>query len=177
MEPQKIYKERFISKLVELGFKIQDEGDNTFRLNLNKDGLNPITVKLIASEPISKRKHGSKNDIKIQAIGYFRFILSTECKEPNFYTFAFSNSTDRKIEFAIIQYEDLKNRLNARKRITRNNEESELKFWMMPERMVLETSCMGCEGEFWLVGGRMAENTDRDYTQYLNHWEQLCITV
>lgn len=175
MDTQYIYyKERFISKLILLGFKIQDEGDNTFRLNLDEDGLKIITAKLIGSEPINERKHGTKNNTEIKSIGYFKFKLSPECIEPTFYIFAFSNISDNKVEFIIVPCNELRNRLNQRKCITDKDQETELKFWLLPpENDLFETTFLGAEGEWYFIAGRMAENTVLDYTKFLNGWGQL----
>ena len=177
MDTQYIYyKERFRSKLNVLGFKIQDEGDNTFRLNLDEDGLKIITAKLIGSEPINERKHGTKNNTEIKAIGYFKFKLSPKGLEPNFYLFAFNNFLDNRVEFIIVSFTELKNKLNHRKCITGNDQETELLLWLMPDGNVFEATNFGAEGEWFFLAGGMAQNTHWDFTKFRNAWDVLTLT-
>ena len=173
MEVDKIYKERLKSKLIELGFTIYEEGNNTFRLNLNEHNLNGILVKLITSEPINDRIHGTKNGTPIKAIGYFKFKLPHEENESDFCIFAFTSMSDNKIEFVIISSTELKNKLKQRKRITGEYQDKELQLWLLPDGFVFETTNIGAEGDWWFVGGRMAKDTNMDYTPFLNQWKLL----
>lgn len=173
MEVEKIYKEILLSKLIEIGFKIRKENDNTFRLNLNEDDLNGVAIKLIASEPINERIHGTKNGTLIKAIGYFKFKLPYEENEPNFYIFAFTGMSDNKTEFVIIPFTELMNRLSQRKCITGEHQDIELQLWLLPDGFVFETTNIGAEGDWWFIGGRMAIGTQKDFTQFLNQWQTL----
>jgi hypothetical protein len=177
MEDQNNYQIEFSRKLNELGFAIHEGFDNTFRLNLNEHNQKGIAVKLITSEAINERIHGTKNGTPIKAIGYFRFKLPNEDNEPNFYIFAFSNTIDNKVEFVIVPTYELKNRLNQRKCNTDKDQETELKFWLLPpENYLFETTYFGGEGEWWFLAGRMAKNTFWDYSKFLNHWEDVTLT-
>ncbi|MDD2307704.1 MAG: hypothetical protein PHP53_23575 [Prolixibacteraceae bacterium] len=174
MEDQNIYQIEFSKKLNELGFAVHEGFDNTFRLNLNEDDLKGIAVKLITSEPINERIHGTKNNTEIKAIGYFRFNLSPESIELNFYLFAFNNAIDDKVEFVIVPTYELRNRLNQRKCNTDMDQDMEVKFWLLPpENYLFETTYFGGEGEWWFIGGRMGKNTNMDFTQFLNQWQTL----
>lgn len=158
-------------KLNELGFAIHEESDSIFCLNLNKDDMNSLTVKLVVSKPINERIHGPKNNSAVTAIGYFKFQHKNS--EPDFYIFAFTNKSNNKIEFVIVPLTELENRLFRRKCITDMNQEAELRFWLLPNKMVFDTTNLSTEGEWYFIGGRMAENTYWDYTHFLNRWEQL----
>lgn len=173
MEDQNIYQIEFSRKLNELGFTIHEGFENTFRLNLNENDLKVIGVKLIGSEPINERIHGTKNGTPIKAIGYFKFKLPHEENEPNFYIFAFTGMSDNKIEFVIISFTELKNRLNQRKCNTGAYQDKELQLWLLPDGYVFETTNIGAEGDWWFVGGRMAIGTPKDFTQFLNQWHLL----
>lgn len=173
MEVINIYQKEFRRKLLELGFIIREVSENTFRLDLNKDRLNTITAKLIGSKPIIEKLHGSKNNIEIKAIGYFKFKLPPENNEPNFYIFAFGNPVDNKIEFVIVSFTELRNRLNQRKCITDKDHETELKLWLLPDYDLFDTTNFGAEGEWYFIGGKLAQNTNWDYTSFLNGWDLL----
>jgi len=167
-------------KLVEHGFDILNEGINISRLKLYGDHSREITVQLIVSEPIDELIHGSQNENEIQAIGFFRFVIPSEEKEPDFYIFAFLNQPDSKVEFIIIPSAELKNRLRNRELIPVDNPEIEIVFWLMPDSCLYETTNIGAEGEWYYlskgINGRMTDGTDWDYTEFLNHWDRLTIT-
>ena len=159
--------------MAELGYTILQERDNTFSLNLNEVNSRQIKIRLIVSEPIIKRIHGSKNNTEIKSIGYFNFKLAPEAFEPNFYIFAFTNTRDNKVEFVVVPYPELKNRIVLKKCNTNYDQEIELKFWLLPDNLVFDSSGLGAEGEYWFIGGRMAINTYSDFTSFLDGWNQL----
>lgn len=168
MEVEKIYKEILLSKLIEIGFKIRKENDNTFRLNLND--LNSLAIKLIVSEPIIERLHGTKNNTPIQAIGYFRFKFPRDYQHPNFYIFALSNINVSNIQFVIVPSDELIYRFKNRNFRTDNEQLNEFKLWHLPDGQIFDATNLGTEGEYWFIGGKMAEDTIMDYTNYLNNW-------
>lgn len=159
----------FENTLAEQGFTFQVDPDNIYSISQVDKPDRKVTAKLICSEPINEKLHGTKNDTEIKAIGYFRFKLSPESTEPNFYFFAFNNNQDNKTEFVIIPNEELKNRLSQRKRIT-DNQKTELILWLMPGGYVFDATNIGAEAEWYFIAGRMAVNTIGDYTIFLNHW-------
>jgi hypothetical protein len=169
----KILRETFENTLAEQGNSYQHDADNNYSIASNNKHDRITTAKLIGSEPINERKHGTKNNTEIKAIGYFRFKLSPEGIEPNFYIFAFNNEVDNKVEFVIVPTDELRNRLNQRKCNTDKDQEIELLFWLMPDGYVFEATYFGGEGEWYFIGGRMAENTVWDYTKFRNHWNRL----
>ena len=167
-----IFRKTFEDTLDEHGNSYQQYADNIYSI-APKNKPDRITIaKLIGSEPIDEKRHGTKNDTEIKAIGYFRFKLSSEGIEPNFYIFAFSDYSDHRVEFVIIPFSELKSRLNKRKCITDKDQDTELRFWLLSDDLVFESN-FGAEGEFWFVNGRMAKNTVWDYTPYLNWWDSL----
>jgi hypothetical protein len=165
-----IFRKALDDGLTEHGFYYQHDADNNYSIASNNKPDRITKAKLIGSEPIIEKLHGSKNNTEIKGIGYFRFKLSPEGIEPNLYIFAFNNEVDNKVEFVIVPSFELRNRLNQRKCITDCNQETELLIWLMPDGYVFE-SCFGGEGEWWFLAGRMAKHTQWDYTSYLNSWD------
>ena len=169
-----IFRKTFADTLDEKGFAFQYDVDNMlYFITHNNTSDRITTAKLIVSELVIERIHGSKNNTDIKSIGYFNFQLPSEGKETDFYVFAFSNTPDKKVEFVVITCTELINRLDSKKCNTNSNQETELKFWLLPDNLVFDTTNFGAEGEWWFVGGRMAENTNWDYTPFLNGWDQL----
>jgi hypothetical protein len=176
MGKENIYKVALNEKLVELGFDILDEGNNTSRLNLYDDPSNEITVQLIGSEQIDELLHGSHNGNETRAIGLFRFAIPSVGIEPEFFIFSFTNKSSRKIEFIIIPSAEIIRRLIKKFGLI-NNQEIEIVFWLMPDSCLYEATQTGVEWEWYYmskgINGRMADGTDWDYTEFHNHWDRL----
>lgn len=167
------FRSAFETTLDEQGLTFQVDADNTYLIACSNKPDRITTAKLICSEPINERKHGTKNNTEIKAIGYFLFNFSLGAMLPDFYSFAFFNAIDNKVDFVIIPTVELRNRLGQRKCITDKNQHPGLKFWLLPDNMLFETSNFGAEGEWWFIAGRMAKNTSWDYTMFLNDWISL----
>jgi len=166
-----IFRKTFEDTLDEQGYSYQYYADNIYFIAPNNIPDRITTAKLICSDPIIEKLHGSKNDNEIKTIGYFRFKFPIEGKVQDFYIFAFNNNHDKKVEFVIIPCSELKNRIALRKCITTNNQDIELRFWLLPEGNVFDTTNFGAEGEWYFIAGRMAKNTILDYSEFLNKWE------
>jgi hypothetical protein len=158
--------------LKDRGFYHKHGANNIYSIASNNKPDRITTAKLIGSEPIIEKLHGSKNNTEIKAIGYFKFKLSPEGNDPNFYIFAFSNNPDKKVEFVIVPCNELKNRITSRKCNTDKDQETELQLWLLPP-YIFETTHFGGEGEWWFLAGRMAKNTIWDYTSFLNGWNRI----
>jgi hypothetical protein len=173
------YTDDLFRKALEDGLKghglcYQHDADNIYSITSNIKPDRITTAKLISSEPIIEKLHGSKNNTEIKAIGFFRFKLSPEVIEPDFYIFAFKNIADNKVEFVIVPSDELRSRLNQRKCITDCNQETELQLWLLPPvNYIFETTYFGGEGIWWFISGRMAKNTIWDYTEFRNDWNRL----
>ena len=174
------FKTAFEDALDEHGAIFQNDESDIYSIAQISMPERIITARLIGSEPTDERIHGAKNNTKIKAIGYFKFKLSLEDHEPNFFVFAFRNIPDNKIEFAVIPYTELKKRLKLRTSFTAKDYWTELKFWLMPpENYLFETTNLGAEGEYWFVGGKLFRYMQweyTDYTEFLNGWNVLNLT-
>ena len=170
-----IFRKALEDSLKEHGLSYQIDADNIYSIASKNKHDRLTTAKLIGSEPILEKLHGSKSNTEIKAIGYFRFELSPEGIEPNFYIFAFSNTADNKVEFVIVPTDELINRLNQRKCITDKDQETELLLWLLPDALIFEVTFFGGEGLWWFIDGRMAKNTIWDYTIFRNHWNRFLV--
>jgi hypothetical protein len=169
-----IYMAAFKETLEKFGFNIQDEKNDILRLNLNGDHSKTLTAQLIVSEPIDESIHGSHNGNEIQAIGYFKFRLPPPgVSEQDFFIFGFQNQPNDRVEFIIIQTDKFIRRLQSKNRTKKEDQVIELQFWLMEDNYVFETNGISAEGEWWFINGRMAEQTEWDYSKFLNNWEIL----
>ena len=170
-------KSEFEKKLIKLGLSYSNQPDDFYILHRNNDFGRTIKVQLICSAPTNKVIHGSNNGNEIQAIGYFKFRLSTEDKRPDFFILSFQNTSNHCVEYIIISPKELKRRLIEKNRISNNNQEMEMVFWLMPDNYLYETTDIGIEGEWFYmskgINGRMKDVTDWDYTKFLNDWKRL----
>lgn len=156
--------------LVEHGLSYQIDSYNIYSIVPKNKPDQIRTAQLIGSEQIEESKHGSKNNTKIKAIAYFIFDLSPVERESDFYIFTFNNTTDNKVEFIIIPTDEFKHRIASRKCNMDKDQQTDLKFWLLPDNLVFDTTNLGAEGEWWFIAGRMAKNSMRDYTIFLNNW-------
>ena len=170
-------KTEFERKLKELGFSYQCNTDGLYIMRLNNDPDRIINAQLALSEPVDEVIHGSRNNNKTQAIGLFKLRLPAEVKEQDFLILVFQNTNNLCVEYIIIPPKELKRRLFDSNRVSIDNRELEMVFWLMPENQLYETNDIGVEAEWYYlskgVHGRMADQTEWDYSEFLNGWDRL----
>lgn len=163
-------------KLTEFGFSYKCNTDGIYILR-NNDTDHIVHAHLTLSEPVDEVIHGSRNNNKIQAIGSFRLRFPPDNITPEFLILAFQNISRHCVEFIIIPSKELKRRLLSRDRISTDNQEVEIVFWLMPDNCLYETTNVGVEGEWFYiskgVNGRMADSSNWDYTEYHNNWKTM----
>jgi hypothetical protein len=166
----------FENKLIELGFSYQCYPGDFYILCRNNDADIIIKAQLICSESSDELIYGSHNGIVIQSIGYFKLKLPTEVKEPDYFILAFQNATNHSVEFIVTTPKELKKRLIRKNLITIDNNNLELVFWLMPDNFLYNATNLSIESEWYYlskgVNGRMVDNTDWDYTEFLNAWDR-----
>jgi hypothetical protein len=170
----------FENKLFVLGISYQCNTDGLYVLYKNNVTNSILNAQLICSEPVDESKLGSLNGNVIQSIGHFKLKLPTEVQEQDFIILAFPNTNSHCVEFIIIPVIELIKSLNRENRISSDNLEIEMVFWLMPDNHVYETTDIGVEGEWYYLSkglnGRMADGSSRDYSKFLNDWVGLNIT-
>jgi hypothetical protein len=170
-------KTEFERKLKELNFSYQCNTDGLYIMRLNNDPNRIINAQLALSEPVDEVIHGSRNNNKTQAIGLFKLRLPPEIKEKDFLILAFQNTNNHCVEFIIIPGRDLIKRLNMEHRISIDNREIDMIFWLMHDNHLYESTSIGVEGEWYYLSkgahGRMADQTVWDYTEFFNDWDIL----
>lgn len=167
---ENIYSALLERKLVDLGFSIQNDGNDIFRLNLNEDYSKTLTVKLIRSQIIDYSIHGSHNNTPIKSIGYFCFNFPPPGNKPDYFIFSFINTLEKRVEFIIIPNYELRSRLSINH--STNDIEIEIMFWLLPDNSLYNATNIGGEGEYVLILGGMSK-TKWDFTSFFNSWEIL----
>ena len=170
-------KQGFEKKLKELGFSFQVIPYDFYILSPLNDVEKTIKIQLIYSEAADKRKYGSHNNNEIESIGLYKFKLNPSESQSDFIVFAFRNSKKERIEFVIIPTDELNQRLTKEYRTTNGTHKHKIVFWLMPDNCLYECTNLGIEGEWFYMSkgqnSRLADQTEWNYTEYLNRWDRL----
>lgn len=171
----------FVKKLKEHGFSYQWLHDDFYILSRSDDEGHKIKVQLISAEPVLEVLRMSPNGNKLQAVGSFKLILMNIIKDNDIFIFAFENTTNRCVEFIIISSIEFKRRLTESYRLSTDNPIINIVFWLLADgyndNKLYETTDVGIEWEWYFLSkgeiGRIVDNTDLDYTEFLNNWDKL----
>ena len=173
----KLHKTAFLKHLKEHDLSIYFHRNDHYILIKGGDSSRIASVKLICSTKIDQAVHGSHNGNEIASIGYFKFIIPKWEDHFNFYVLAFVNATKTDSEFVIVSDEVLRSRLTKLNRIPSSGKKAELTLWLMPDQCVYDCTNISVEGEWYYLskgeGGRMADGSEMDYSEYLNNWNGL----
>lgn len=167
----------FEKKLHQLGVSYRIPDGDIYSITKQSGSGNHLIVRLISSLPVDKLVHGSKNGNDVQAIGLFKFKFSSSCQEPDIFVFSFQNTVTNQPEFIIITNNEFLRRLGKSNIKPITYKKVEIVFWFMQDGFIYETTNISPEGEWYLIskgtGGRMVDRTAKDYTPFLNNWDQL----
>ena len=171
----------FEKKLKGNGFSYQWHSDDFYILSRNEDVGLKIKVQLISAEPMLEVLRMSHNGNKLQAVGSFKLKLMNMTEGNDIFIFAFENTINQCVEFIIISSKEFKRRLTESYRISRDNHVLNMVFWLLADghndNKLYETTDVGIEWEWFFLSkgekGRMIDNTDLDYTEFLNNWDKL----
>jgi hypothetical protein len=166
----------FEKKLKEIGFSFQCH-TGLYILSPNNNDSRTINIQLIYSEPVDPLKYGSNNGIEIESIGLYKFKLNPSESQSDFIAFALRNSKKERIEFVIIPTDELNQRLTKEYRTTNGTHKHKIVFWLMPDNCLYDCTNLGIEGEWFYMSkgqnGRLADQTEWNYTEYLNRSDRL----
>ncbi len=136
-----------------------------------------ITAQYVTSSPVDKNIHGSKNNTSIDTVA--RFLLpDLQLKSPpRFFIFPLHNKSKGTLNFAIVPSQILIERAHNKFNPEIIKPPIEMVFWLMPDDCLYDCTNISFEGEWFFMSkggnGRMADNTDRNYTSFLNNWRLL----
>jgi hypothetical protein len=174
---KKVYRTIFLEALRQNGLTVYFNKNNFFILIKGNDSSRIVAIEFVTSTRVKQEIHSSPNGNILSGIGRFKFTIPKWENKINFYVFAFLNTPNREIEYVIVSDEVLRARLKNRNHFPEKGEKAELTLWMMQDKKVYDTEDLSIEGEWYLLspgsGGRMADGTDMDYTEYLNNLKSL----
>lgn len=173
----KLHRQAFLKAVKEHDLSVYFHRNDHYILTKGGDSSRIVSIQLICSTKINPVVHGSSNGNEIDSIGHFKFTIPKWEEHFNFYVFAFVNATKTDSEFVIVSDEVLRSRLDKLNRIPASGEKAELTLWLMPDHCVYDCTNISIEGEWYWhskgVNGRMADNTEWDYSKHLNNWEEI----
>ena len=170
-------KAQFEKKLIEQGFSFKCHTDDYYILSHKNDDMGNVTVQFIYSELPDEVIQISNNGNEIEAIGHFNLKLLNQIEDSDFLILAFQNTNNQSVNFIIIPRFELIKRLYKDNRISNVTQIIETVFWLLPDHCLYDCTDLGTEGEWFYMSkgtnGRMADNTEMNYTEFLNNWNVL----
>ena len=174
---KQVYRSSFFEKLREFGLTVYSYRNNFFILIKGNDSSRIVCVEFVSSARVKSEIHRSPNGNILSGIGRFKFTIPKWEEKVNYYIFAFLNTPNREIEYIIVPNAILRNRFQNQNRLPTGAQKAELTLWLMPDRKVYDTTDLSMEGEWYTLskgtGGRMADGTEMDYSEFLNSWDIL----
>lgn len=169
----KLHRQAFLKAVKERDLSVYFHRNDHYILIKDGDSSRIVSIQLICSLGVDEQLHGSHNGNVASGIGRFKFTIPHWDDHYNFYVFAFVNATKTDSEFVVISDEILRSRLTKLNRIPTNGK-TEMTLWLMPDRKVYDCTNISIEGEWYYLskgaGGRMADRSEMDYSEYLNNW-------
>jgi hypothetical protein len=97
-------------------------------------------------------------------------------RKRQIFTF-FAFPVNNEVEFVCVSDEVLRSRFQKLNRIQTGRKKAELTLWLMPDGCLYDCTNISAEGEWYHlssgVDGRTADDSEWDYTKYLNNWQEL----
>ena len=174
-----ILKKEFEKKVTELGYIFSNHREGFYILQVENGGDQLKSIQLIGSQPSKELLHHSKNGNDIQVVGVFKIKLPPDGQEPDLFIFNFGHPFKKQAEYLIIPKEEFKRRFLNKNLGYNLGKRVEIVFWLMPDGCVYNTTHLSPEGEWYFLSkgtnGRMADETDMNYTMFLNSWRNMML--
>ena len=163
-----------LTKLKERNLTVFASRNNHYIL-IEGENINRIAgVELICLIRVKSEVPRSRNNDMTNGIGHFKFAIPKWEDKINFYLFAFL-SAGNNVEFVIVPDAVLRSRFQKLNCIPARPKKAELTLQLMPDGRVFDKTNISFEGEWYWhsegSGGRMADDSDWDYSAYLNNWD------
>jgi hypothetical protein len=124
---------------------------------------------------VNKHFHGSSNNTSIDTIARFEVPDVGKKIPTNFFIFPIHNTKQGKLNFAVVPSQIVIERTYLRHQNELIKSPNEIVFWLMPDDCLYDCINISAEGEWYFLSkganGRMADDTDWNYTPFLNNWQ------
>ena len=163
--------------LADNDISIISETDGFFELTRTSLPVRIITAQYVPSMSVNKYFHGSSNNTEIDTIARFEVPEFEKKSPPSFYIFPIHNTKRGKLNFAVIPSQIVIERIYLRHQNDLIKRPLEVTFWLMPDDCLYDCTNVSAEGEWFFLSkganGRIADDTDWNYTPFLNNWQLL----
>jgi hypothetical protein len=136
-----------------------------------------ITIQYVMSLPVNKHFHGSGNNTEIDTIARFEVPDIENKSTPNFYIFPIHNTKRGMLNFAVVPSHIVIERTHLRHKNDLIKSSNEIVFWLLPDYNLYNCTNVSAEWEWYFLSKgtnvRMADDTDWNYTCFLNNWKLL----
>lgn len=160
--------------IIENGFTITFEGTDGYFLIKNNNDFRTISIQLVIANSVDINRQSHEGN-EIYSMNYLKLHVPIGEPYPDFYALALENAVADCLEFIIIPSVTLNEKLFEMGLFYVRN--VELCFLVYPDGKVFNITSISFEGRWYLlkkgVGGRMADGSTYDYSEWLNNWELL----
>lgn len=136
-----------------------------------------VTTQYVMSLPVNKHFHGSSNNTEIDTIARFEVPDIENMSAPNLYIFPIHNTKRGKLNFAVVPSQIVIERTRTKHQNDLIKRPLDVIFWLMPDDCLYDCANISAEGEWFFlskgINRRMADDTDLNYTPFLNNWKLL----
>jgi hypothetical protein len=161
--------------LVDNDITIVSENEGYFDLSHPSLPDKVITIQYVMSLPVNEYFHRSSNNTEIDTIARFEVPDVGKKSPPNFFVFPIHNTKQGKLNFAVVPSQIVIERTRTRHQNDLIKRPLEVTFWLMPDDCLYDCTNISAEGEWYFLSkganGRMADDTDWNYTPFLNNWQ------
>jgi hypothetical protein len=136
-----------------------------------------ITAQYVMTSPVNRYFHGSKNNTPIDTVARFLIPDLERNPLPKFFIFPLHNPKRGELNFAVVPSRIFIERAYHTFKTDIIKPPYEIVFWLMPDDCLYDCTNISVEGEWFFLSkgsnGRMTDDTDRNYTPFLNNWKSL----
>ena len=160
--------------IIDNGFTITFEGADGYFLIKNNNDFRTISIQLVNANSVDINR-SSREGSEIYSMNYLKLHVPIGEPYPDFYILALENAVADGQEFIIIPSATLTEKLFDMGLFYIRN--VELCFLSYPDGKVFDITNISFEGRWYLlrkgIGGRVADGSPYDYTEWLNNWDGL----
>jgi hypothetical protein len=165
--------EIFRRYLTENDITIKSQTGAYFELSHTTRPEKIITAQFLWPLPVDEKIHGTKNNTPIDSI--VRFEIMKYFIMPDLFIFPIHNPHNGKPKYAIVPNKILEVRSIIGDHGDTVDTSFEIVFWLMLDDLLFNCTNISAEGEWFFLSkqakGWMADDTDMDYTHFLNNWK------
>lgn len=169
-----VFESEFSNRFGRNGFKITPFGDvGDFLISKRKI---PGTLFVRTLFPVEKEASDiircPSPEYNVEAVLYFSLIIGNADYVQDYIILIYENPVQKRTDFLIIKTVELLNRLRKMSEISYSSDIYTLLIWIFPGDFVFAATDLSGEGEWYLLGSGLAKGSERDFSEFLNCWDE-----